>query len=67
MRRNVSLLLPALLLLAAPVMAQDRLVRDFRIVRACADDVVTLRGLAVPEHAGRDRGGLLQHQRPQQR
>jgi hypothetical protein len=35
-------LLPLMLTFQAPAMAQDALVRDFRVIRACADDVITL-------------------------
>ena len=37
-----------LLLVVGPLLAQDRLIRDFRIMRACADDVVTLCSGVMP-------------------
>jgi len=37
--RKFAWLLPALLLLGGSAIAQDAVVRDFRVIRACADDV----------------------------
>jgi hypothetical protein len=37
--KNPACLLSAFLLLAGPSMAQDAVVRDFRVIRACAGDV----------------------------
>jgi hypothetical protein len=37
--RNYACLFLAFLLPAGPSMAQDALVRDFRVIRACAGDV----------------------------
>ena len=39
---RIALLLPALLMLSGATWAQNAIIRDFRVVRACAADVDTL-------------------------
>jgi len=46
--KNSAWLLSAFLLLAGPLMAQDAVVRDFRVIRACAGDVEKLCSSVVP-------------------
>ena len=46
--KKIFWLVPALFLFASTAMAEDRLVRDFRVVRACAGDVWTLCSDVMP-------------------